>query len=998
MARMKRRVGSVWAVAAMSLVLGACGGSSAPEGASGRGGTAGGGAGGRVGAGGSAASGGSGDSAGAGGGAASTGSGGAGEGGVGGSAANGGSGGAGGSVANGGSGGAANGGSGGAANGGSGGSVGSAGSSGAGGAANGGSGGAAGAGGRAAGGGSGAAGSAGSNASGGDAAGEGRADAASDATTDAAVPVCGNGRLEAGEACDDGNPRDGDGCNAICQVEAEWTCPAPGSPCVLRRICGDGLLTSDEACDDGNTTGDDGCAANCGSVEPGWTCPAPGRPCVPLCGDGIITATEQCDDGNPTSGDGCSSICLIEPGASCTGQPSLCTRAVCGNGVRETGETCDLGVSLNGLFYGDGTGCSKTCTREPSCRSGTATVSTRACDTICGNGNIDPGEDCDDGNQNSGDGCSSTCKVESGFSCVAQSQSGTVPCNQPGNLGPCLELPLVFRDFKNETVGGGHPDFFYLGATIPSPVAIGGVQGQSDPLAFSKRYCVPDSAGPAKRLDATNRCWDLATPNLGPTGKPVFNAARSGGTLCDCQFVDWSSDTNGGHVPGYAAAANSPTQGLTFVDGGSGHPMYRGLAPAVSSATSFGQWFVDSSYTGNTHAAGMIELPAIAGGQFQFASPPSSVYGGFFPFDPPGQFPLAGGSGGPGTIRMVGTEAMLCNLWPYWYSAASSFGAGNNCKGDQYLVPPSLIVPDTVALYPSGRWYSALQGWFHDFWFTSEAHTTFVYSGASSLQVAASNDLFVYINGVLVLDLGGTHQRIPGRVSLSATDGSATVIEGGNLDPTTGAIAGCPGADPYTTLTTNDMTNTDGYGHGNCTMATCDCRTRTVNLGLQIGRTYELAIFAANRHPDEFGTGLQIAMDAPATNRSGCTARCGDGVTSGGEECDCGDGSITPPAVCPASGPNDDTTYGGCTTACQRGPRCGDGVVDTTAGEECDLGAKSNTAAYGGTGCTPGCRTPHRCGDGIVDTTAGEECDLGAGLNGATGQRCSGACKVVFGS
>jgi len=32
-------------------------------------------------------------------------------------------------------------------------------------------------------------------------------------------PVCGNGTVEAGEACDDGNTIDGDGCSASCQVE-----------------------------------------------------------------------------------------------------------------------------------------------------------------------------------------------------------------------------------------------------------------------------------------------------------------------------------------------------------------------------------------------------------------------------------------------------------------------------------------------------------------------------------------------------------------------------------------------------------------------------------------------------------------------------------------------------------------------------------------------------------------------------------------------------------
>ena len=35
----------------------------------------------------------------------------------------------------------------------------------------------------------------------------------------------------------------------------------------------------------------------------------------------------------------------------------------------------------------------------------------------CGNGSIEGNEKCDDGNANSGDGCSSTCTIESGYVC-----------------------------------------------------------------------------------------------------------------------------------------------------------------------------------------------------------------------------------------------------------------------------------------------------------------------------------------------------------------------------------------------------------------------------------------------------------------------------------------------------------------------------------------------------------------------------------------------------
>jgi cysteine-rich repeat protein len=62
---------------------------------------------------------------------------------------------------------------------------------------------------------------------------------------------CGNGVVEAGEACDDGNRDDGDGCTHRCTLP----------------VCGDGIRSADEACDDNNTTAFDGCDA-CAVEDP----------------------------------------------------------------------------------------------------------------------------------------------------------------------------------------------------------------------------------------------------------------------------------------------------------------------------------------------------------------------------------------------------------------------------------------------------------------------------------------------------------------------------------------------------------------------------------------------------------------------------------------------------------------------------------------------------------------------------------------------------------
>jgi MYXO-CTERM domain-containing protein len=66
-----------------------------------------------------------------------------------------------------------------------------------------------------------------------------------------AVPVCGDGKMEGGEACDDGNTNDGDGCTGACTIG------------MVAPVCGNGMVEDGEACDDGAANGGDHCTAMC---------------------------------------------------------------------------------------------------------------------------------------------------------------------------------------------------------------------------------------------------------------------------------------------------------------------------------------------------------------------------------------------------------------------------------------------------------------------------------------------------------------------------------------------------------------------------------------------------------------------------------------------------------------------------------------------------------------------------------------------------------------
>lgn len=152
-----------------------------------------------------------------------------------------------------------------------------------------------------------------------------------------------------GEACDDGNTANSDGCSNFCTVEPEYTCNGTIgqiSGCVKTvslsaPVCGNNIYepgvpnvtpdsisssslfwqywtqTLTEQCDNGNQAG----CINC-QIQSGWKCAgAAGSPSdcyvdvvVPHCGNGIYESSlgEACDDGNIANGDGCSALCNVE--------------------------------------------------------------------------------------------------------------------------------------------------------------------------------------------------------------------------------------------------------------------------------------------------------------------------------------------------------------------------------------------------------------------------------------------------------------------------------------------------------------------------------------------------------------------------------------------------------------------------------------------------------------------------------------------------------------
>jgi fibro-slime domain-containing protein len=548
---------------------------------------------------------------------------------------------------------------------------------------------------------------------------------------------------------------------------------------------------------------------------------------------------------------------------------------------------------------------------------------------VCGDGIVDPSEACDDHNTAAADGCAADCTaIEEGFA-----------CGQPGQL--CVPTHVCGNGLVEDTEGCddqnvASADGCHADCTVEPgwKCEIAGIRCTAaacgDGIVAGFEEC-DDAAAATPGCSATCALepgFQCLTPGAACTTTTCGDGAKEGTEQCD----DQNNDLGDGctplctREPSCVDGTCAPVCGDGSIQAGEGcddgnlHD-FDGCSSSCTAETGFtctpsslvepdplNVVIVYRDFKGNDLAGGHVDFQNINKSQT-----------------------------GMVTSTLVDNKPQLIDTADY---GAAHTSIKNRASFAQWYTDSALAktVVETIPMariaagtyeYDNANFFPVDgKGWQdpsvpagelepkrdnnHNFSFTSELRYWFEWNGTENLKFRGDDDVWVFVNGHLAVDLGGVHGALSAEI----------------------------------TLTT--QVNTDK------------------GLGMTIGGIYEVVVFQAERHTT--ASSYKLTLKGFNTSKSVCDDECGDGQTSSQEQCDdginmggynsctatctfgprCGDAMTQPEEECDLGTAMNTGAYGGCTPSCKLAPRCGDGIVQ--ANEGCDDGNTTD-----GDGCPATC-------------------------------------------